>query len=417
MPSQKNATIAIITVINQRQNRMSRFRWWLCATVLCISSIVWAQDTCPVIVKTALDATSDACASTARNQACYGNIDISATLREGSTAQFAQVGDIVQILEVETITLKPLDEVTNTWGVALLRVQANLPDTLPGQNVTMVLFGDVSLTNVAPEAESPQAFYFSTGIGDSPCAEAPASGVLVQSPQGAGTISLTLNGVEVTMGSTLYFNGAPNEDMTIAVLEGEATLTQNDESVTLTAGLQTSVALDSDGNATGAFSDPAPYETESYSTLPVILLPETIGASAETTPEAPTSVAVTADDINGTWEVAYRDGNQSDSCPMNMLAGMSESISSQPIEFTATPDGTSFTINVFVETGISQRLTFQSDGVYYMDSTPMADEGVSVRSMVVFLSKTTFDFYYEVTIDPTLFECTVHVYIDGTKSE
>ena len=29
----------------------------------------------------------------------------------------------------------------------MLRVQANLPDTAPGQNVTMLLFGDVQLEN------------------------------------------------------------------------------------------------------------------------------------------------------------------------------------------------------------------------------------------------------------------------------
>jgi hypothetical protein len=379
--------------------------------------MVWAQDTCPVIVKTALDATSDACASTARNQACYGNIDISATLREGSTAQFAQVGDIVDVLEVESIALKPLDEATNTWGVALLRLQANLPNALPGQNVTMVLFGDVSLINATPEAENAQIFYFSSGIGDSPCTEAPASGIVVQSPKGAGTVSLTLNGVDVVMGSTLYFNGAPNEDMTIAVLEGEATLTQNNESVTLTSGLQTSVALDADGNATGIFSDPAPYETDEYSTLPLMLLPETLGVSAEATPDAPTGVAVTADDINGTWQVAYRDGNQSEGCPINMLEGMSEAISSQPVMFTASDDGQSFTIDAFVSTGIVTPLMFESDGVYYLDSFSVPDGGIIIRSMVVFLSKTTFDLYYEVTIDPTLFDCVVHVYIDGTKSE
>ena len=31
------------------------------------------------------------------------------------------------------------------WGVSLMQLQANLPDTLPGQNVTVLLFGDVTL--------------------------------------------------------------------------------------------------------------------------------------------------------------------------------------------------------------------------------------------------------------------------------
>ena len=41
---------------------------------------------------------------------------------------------------------------TGAWGVALMRIQANLPDTLPGQNVTMLIFGDVQIQNAGGES-------------------------------------------------------------------------------------------------------------------------------------------------------------------------------------------------------------------------------------------------------------------------
>jgi hypothetical protein len=41
--------------------------------------------------------------------------------------------------------LQPLSG--DIWGVALMRLQANIPETLPGQNVTFLLFGDVEIRN------------------------------------------------------------------------------------------------------------------------------------------------------------------------------------------------------------------------------------------------------------------------------
>ena len=41
---------------------------------------------CPTIVKTALDATNNVCSSTGRNQACYGNINLTALPQAGVSA-------------------------------------------------------------------------------------------------------------------------------------------------------------------------------------------------------------------------------------------------------------------------------------------------------------------------------------------
>jgi pimeloyl-ACP methyl ester carboxylesterase/SH3-like domain-containing protein len=47
-----------------------------------------------------------------------------------------------------------------------------------------------------------QAFYFRTGVGDTACEEAPNSGILVQTPRGAGEVTINVNGLEVALAST-----------------------------------------------------------------------------------------------------------------------------------------------------------------------------------------------------------------------
>lgn len=116
-------------------------------TLLCFSRVM-AQADCPTIVNEAIAATGEACTTVERNQACYGNINLSATFRPNvEPTPFESAGDIAQLVNVDGIALNPLDVEEQTWGIAVLRVQANLPDTLPGQNVTMLLFGDVQVTN------------------------------------------------------------------------------------------------------------------------------------------------------------------------------------------------------------------------------------------------------------------------------
>jgi hypothetical protein len=117
---------------------IGRLRWLAYALFLSVTAVAVAQDaTCPTIVRDALAATDSACASTGRNEACYGNISLDAQPQPGvSDFTFTKPGDLVNVSGVQTLTLSPLDQQENTWGVALMKLQANLPDTLPGQNVT-----------------------------------------------------------------------------------------------------------------------------------------------------------------------------------------------------------------------------------------------------------------------------------------
>src|SRR5690606_10085879 len=62
------------------------------------------------------------------------------------TFNFDSEGDIVSLADTQSIKLSGLNPDTGTWGVALMQLRANLPSSHT-ENVTVVAFGDVELTN------------------------------------------------------------------------------------------------------------------------------------------------------------------------------------------------------------------------------------------------------------------------------
>jgi LysM repeat protein len=132
-------------------------------TALLSVAIVLAQaNNCPELVNDALEAMDNNCAETGRNQACYGYDQVEASfLVDVDNDFFSEPADVADVAEIETIRTAPLSVEDNSWGVALLNIQADLPNTIPGQNVTFILLGDVEVENaVAPE----DAFEPSDGI-------------------------------------------------------------------------------------------------------------------------------------------------------------------------------------------------------------------------------------------------------------
>jgi quercetin dioxygenase-like cupin family protein len=245
---------------------------------------------CPAIAQTALAETGEVCSETARNQVCYGNIQLEATARAGvPDLAFSQPGDIINAGDVQSLRLSPLSEAGRTWGVAMMKLQANLPGTLPGQNVTFVLFGDVEVTNAennneAAEAPPLQAFYFKTGLNDAPCDAAPDSGLMLQTPEGAGKVHFRANEVEITLGSTAYLQAQPEGDMTVSVLEGQVTLEAFGAAVTIPAGSRAAVPMDDQMRASGPPEEAEPYDPSELAALPVSLLERAV--TIEATPEA-----------------------------------------------------------------------------------------------------------------------------------
>ncbi len=246
---------------------------------LCLTSIlVFAQNDCPAIVQTALDAVDQICESAGRNQACYGNFQIEATAQvDASNFTFSQVGDVVDVNQIQSLRLNPMNEEAGTWGVALMRLQANIPDTLPGQNVTFLLFGDVEITantdaTQAGNLNPMQAFYLRSGIGDAGCAEAPENGLLVQTPDGVNEVAFNINGVDVAMGSTVFFTAQPNEQMRIRTVEGSAVTKVAGRVQAILEGTQVDIPVDADLIINGLPELPVAYVIEELEDLPLDLL-------------------------------------------------------------------------------------------------------------------------------------------------
>ena len=234
-----------------------------------------AQDTCPTRIEEALDQVDRLCNETRRNQACYGNVYLEAELRTDYGFEiFANEGDIVNVAALSTLDLSPYDVDTGAWGVSLMQLQANIPNTLPGQNVTFLLFGDVSLENVAEDGtDAPmQAFYLQTGIGDAPCAEAPESGLLVQTPEGIAEVSFNINGVDVAVGSTVLFQVEAENEMIVTTVEGAAGLRMDESWFPVLAGTRVRFPVDNRLRPSGMPDYPESYADAPLDRLPIRLL-------------------------------------------------------------------------------------------------------------------------------------------------
>lgn len=264
---------------------MSRFRKLLPLLILLAFHTVLAQPaaqdaTCGALVQQAMSQVESGCGDTGRNQACYGYVSLQATPRAGvANFQFTQQGDLADVADLSSIQLEPLNTEANTWGIVMMKLQASLPEALPGQNVTFLLFGDVEIRNAVdpdanPTLQPMQAFYFNTGITQTDCAAAPADGILIQTPEGVGKVHMRANGVDVQLGSTAFLRAQPGENLTVSVLEGQGILRSDGKTVVVPDGAEVEVPLDEDLQAIGEPSDPHAYELEFFEDLPIDVLPE-----------------------------------------------------------------------------------------------------------------------------------------------
>lgn len=264
---------------------MNRLRWlWMSIFTGLLSIAVIAQGAdCPTIVTTALDSLDAVCAETGRNQACYGNVLIDLQQQvDTEVVPFEAPGDTVNLSDVATMKLAPLNVEANTWGVAMMKLQANIPNTNPGQNVTFLMFGDVEIDNAVTEDDSDftpmQAFYFSSGVGDAGCEEAPESGLLIQTPEGVEEVLLNVNGANMSLGSTAFLQAGVNRDnedefeLAISVLEGQGVIEAYGEVSPIPAGSWIRLRTDRNLNVIAPPDNPVPYKFDRHNILPIGLL-------------------------------------------------------------------------------------------------------------------------------------------------
>lgn len=124
--------------------------------VLIAGHVTYARqgaNACPEVARQALAVVEAQCVGTGRNEVCYGHVNLEAQPQPYITDfNFDSEGDVVGIAELHTLRLDPVDPRAEAWGIALMRMQADLPaNTPPTDNVTLVMFGDTALENTAPD--------------------------------------------------------------------------------------------------------------------------------------------------------------------------------------------------------------------------------------------------------------------------
>jgi len=265
---------------------------------------------CDDLVTTALNKANQVCTTLGRNQVCYGNSLIDVELQPNATTTFSKAGDIVNVELIHKLTTAPLDTTKQVWGIAIMKIQANLPGTLPGQNVTFLLFGNAVLDNITPEM---QAVVLKTGVGGATsCSNAPKSALLLQSPEGSQA-TMKINGASISLGSTAYLTAEQNSELTVATIEGSAVVSSANITRVVQPGAQVHLPLGgSDGlQASGPPSQPEPFDVQVVSQAPLPLLERQVQVPPPIAPVVPTNTSVpvqvvpTACVVRADWNFSY----------------------------------------------------------------------------------------------------------------
>ena len=128
-----------------------------------------------------------------------------------------------------------------------------------------------------------QNFDFRSGAADAPCADAPESGVLLQTPKYTTPRRLEINGVNLILNGTVFLQAQASAGMWIHALDGEARVSAADSAISVRSGFYTHIPLqiNADGRSVAA-EPPAPAEPYDYFSmlrLPihVLLYPTRVG--------------------------------------------------------------------------------------------------------------------------------------------
>ncbi len=101
---------------------------------------------CEEIVAQALLDLSEHCADLERNSLCYGHSQVDASFAgDSNAADFDAPGARASLAQMTRLRTSGLDLERGHWGVAIMNLQANLPQSRPGAGVIMMLAGDATL--------------------------------------------------------------------------------------------------------------------------------------------------------------------------------------------------------------------------------------------------------------------------------
>jgi hypothetical protein len=222
------------------------------------STTVAGTNSCQELIERAMQASASYCEQVGPNKVCYGNITLKAELAPNTIQRFSERGDVIDITQLRRLSAAPLDLDTREWGIAIFKMLANMPRSLPGEMVTMVVFGNTILDN---NPQSLESFYFSSELGKIVCEGVPVDGIMVDMPDGAG-ISLKVNGTELILMGNAGLQAVRNGDMQVSLYSGSGRIVSQGQEQYFGAGQQISVKL---GGSNGMEAVSPPSVPKSFS--------------------------------------------------------------------------------------------------------------------------------------------------------
>jgi hypothetical protein len=175
-----------------------------------------------------------------------------------------------------------------------------------------------------------QAFYFQSGRDDAPCEEAPNSGLLIQTPEGAAEVTLWIDEVIIQLdtNASAFVQADANGSLDINLLEGTARVVAAGETRRALPGTRVSVTLDESLRAISPPSELQAFNAQTVAAVPLELLerPITIPEPLAVIPGVPAS---------GSWQFAW--GVDSLTCPDGTVVPFRSS--GVPGQLLVTEDG------------------------------------------------------------------------------
>ncbi len=128
---------------------MSHKRFALILPLLLVFALLSAdaqEAVCNEIVAGALLDLSEHCADLERNSLCYGHAHVDASFAgDSASTDFDAPGARAPLAQLKSLGTSALDVERGHWGLAIMNLQANLPQSRPGAGLIMLLAGDATL--------------------------------------------------------------------------------------------------------------------------------------------------------------------------------------------------------------------------------------------------------------------------------
>lgn len=130
-------------------------RLLVCALLLLSAHFTSAQDlTCSETVAAAFESMRDNCADMPRDSLCYGHAPAAASFAAGDyAAEFAAPGALAPLVGLESLSTSADAAEAEGWGVAVINIGANLPQTYEGPGIIALLAGDAAVVNELDPAD------------------------------------------------------------------------------------------------------------------------------------------------------------------------------------------------------------------------------------------------------------------------